>query len=282
MPEESRDKNLSPKKLQIISSKVLDALGGTRRVKKVGDQEVTLIEGAYLWGVDDPEKGKGILRHSGLVSRIAYYLAEDLKKRGVEGFENINSGYAALGGLFHDTRKLWAESREFLTLEQKVALGILADFKESSSGSDEVAADQLKELGFPPEVYEAIRGHDFPEEIINNPYWKVVSLADHMAGQTIMTVDKRLRDIRTRWIDERRTEGQPPRIEPERSELAAKNIETVAREIFGGLGTTDKEFIEKHKLNSKESQTRWERFLLLTAKKGRETRAKQLVKLFIG
>ncbi|MBI4999878.1 hypothetical protein HZB97_03875, partial [Candidatus Gottesmanbacteria bacterium] len=201
MPEESRDKNLSPKKLQIISSKVLDALGGTRRVKKVGDQEVTLIEGAYLWGVDDPEKGKGILRHSGLVSRIAYYLAEDLKKRGVEGFENINSGYAALGGLFHDTRKLWAESREFLTLEQKVALGILADFKESSSGSDEVAE---------------------------------------------------------------------------------KNIETVAREIFGGLGTTDKEFIEKHKLNSKESQTRWEKFLLLTAKKGRETRAKQLVKLFIG
>jgi hypothetical protein len=136
-------------------------------------------------------------------------------------------------------------------------------------------------LDFSPEVIEAIKEHDFPQEIVDNPYWKISVLADYMYGQKASTVEERLGDIKTRWIDQLVERGLPPRIEPERFAQAEKTILAIRDEIFGHLHKTENEFINEHKLNSAESQTRWERFLLKTQAAGREDRAKRLVELFI-
>lgn len=271
------------KQPHFISAKLLDALGGIRRREEIKGRQIPLVDkGAYLWGVENQELGKGILRHVLLCSRVACCLARELKSRGVSGHEEIDLEYVVHTALLHDIDKLYAEDREKLPPEIKEALGIPRDFREASAGVDEVASSWLRDLGFPSEVYEAIRTHNFPGEVIDNPYWKITLLADYMVGQKVMTVEERLNDVKTRWIDQRVEQGLKPRIEPERFELAAKNIRAVAEEIFGALGTSDREFIEKHKLNSDESQTRWERFLLETRAKSKEERAKRLVKALIG
>ena len=271
------------KEPHFIDSRVLKALGGHQKTKKVGDREISLVEGAYLWSVDDKEKGKGIFRHCLLVSRVAYYLGKELKEKKILGYEDVNLQYVTQGALLHDAGKLYAESREKLSPEIKAALGIPLDFKESVSGADETASGWLKELGFSPEVYEAaIKDHNFPQEVKDNPYWRIILVADYMAGQRVMSVEERLNDVKTRWIDQRITQGLEPRIDPEMFAIAANNIRRVAKEIFTALETTDKEFIEKHGLNSSESQTRWEKFLMKTRVEGREQRAKELVETFIG
>ena len=51
---------------------------------------------------------------------------------------------------------------------------------------------------------------------------------------------------------------------------------------LGALGMTDKEFIEKHNLNSDKSKTRWEEFLLKWQAAGKEEKAKEFVRALIG
>lgn len=272
------------KEPHFISKRLLKALGGKKKQVQLGAGEpVDLVgEGAYLWGIEDREKGRGILRHSLLVSRVAYYLGKEFKEKEIKGYENIDLQHIVHAGLLHDSDKLLAESREEMPREVKEYLGIPPDFQESSSDADEVVVSWLKDLGFPPEVYEAIKNHNFPQEVINNPYWKITLIADYMASQQVMPIEERLTNVKTRWIDQRLAEGKAPRVTPKRFELAAKNIRAVAKEIFGALGTSDREFIRKHKLNSDESQTRWEKFLLKTMETLKEDRAKRLVEVFLG
>jgi len=266
-----------------ISTKLLDALGGIRRTEEVKGKQIPLVDrGAYLWGVENRELGKGILRHVLLCSRVACCLARELKRKAISGYEDINLEYVVHAALLHDIDKLYGEGREKLPPEIKEALGLPPDFQEVSPEVDQVVSSWLQDLGFPPQVYEAIRGQNFPEKIIDNPYWRITLLADYMAGQKVMTVEERLKDVRARWIDQRVEQGLKPRIEPERFETAARNIRAVAEEIFEALGTSDRQFIEKYKLNSDESQTRWEKFLLKTREADKEKRAKGLVKALIG
>lgn len=260
-----------------VSLRLLEALGGKK------DLSTGLVsEGAFLWGAEDREIGRGILNHVQKVSRVAYFLGKELKKKSIPGFENLDLQLLVEGALLHDIVKLYGEGRERLSLKEKEALGITPDFKEISSEVDNVGISWLKKLGFPSQVYEAIRGHDFPEMVINDPYWKIILIADYMAGQKVMSTKDRLTDVRQRWITQPMERGDKPRIEPERFMIAERNINKVAVEIFAFLNTTDEEFIEKHQLNAEGSETRWEKFLRKTAAVGRESRAKQLVKLFIG
>lgn len=271
-----------PKEQHFIDLALLNALGGVKETLAVGDREVTLVAGgAYLWGVDDREKGKGILNHVLLTSRVAYHLGLLLKKKKVPGYEAIDPGTLVHGALLHDITKLYGEDREKLPDEIKIALGIETKFREISAIVDETGMSWLKALNYPPEAYEAIMGHDFPEAIIDNPYWKIILIADYMVGQEVMSVSERLNDVKTRWIDQRISQGLAPRIEPERFELAQRNIEEVSSEIFGFLDTTDTEFIKEHKLNSDESQARWEKFLLRSRQKRQEDRAKRLVNVLV-
>lgn len=271
------------KQSHFISAKLLDALGGIRRTEEVKGKQISLVDrGAYLWGVEDREKGKGVFRHALLVSRVAYHLGRELKERKIKGYEKINLETLIEGALLHDIDKLYSEDRENLPSEIKKALGIPPDFRESSKESDQIVSSWLSKFGFSPQIYEAIEDHNFPSEIRDNPYWKIILVSDFMVAQKVMVVKERLPDYRTRWIDQRIKQGLPPKVEPEIFEKAAKNIRAVAEEIFGALKTSDREFIEKHKLNSDESQTRWERFLLRTRAKGKEKRAKKLVKALIG
>ena len=271
------------KEPHFISSNLLKALGGTEKKIKFDDKETSLVnDGACLWGVEDKEKGEGILKHVLLTSRVAYRLAKDLKHQKVKGYEDIVLRHVVEGAILHDITKLYGESREELPLEIKKALGIPEDFQEVSSEVEEVGVSWLEKIGFSPEVCEAIKKQDFPEEVIDNPYWKIILVADYMTGQEVTTIDERLNDVETRWINQRQEKGLKPRIDPQRFALAVGNINAVAKEIFSALGTSDCEFIEKHGLNSSESQTRWEKFLMKTRVEGREQRAKELVETFIG
>jgi HD superfamily phosphohydrolase YqeK len=267
MAEESREP-------QVITGKLLDALGGVKR-------EGLVDQGAYLWGVEDKAKGEGVFNHVLKCSRVAYFLAKELKDRKIQGFEGINLEHVVDAAILHDLTKLYGEDRENLPPEVKSALGLSADFREISPAADETGASWLKNLGFPAEVLNAISEHDFPEQMKDNPYWKIVLIADYMTGQTIMPVSERLLDVKMRWIDSRLKEGLKPRIEPERFAVAYDIVNQVASELFSAIHMTDEGFIIKHSLNSNESQTRWEKFLTTTREKGKEDRARHLVKLVI-
>lgn len=278
MPEAKTEK----RQPHFISTKLLDALGGIRKTEKVNDKQIPLVDrGAYLWGVENQDLGKGILNHVLLCSRVACCLGRELKSREINGYKDINLEYVVHAALLHDSGKLYGEDREKLLPEIKEALGIPRGFRESSPEVDQVVSSWLQDFEFPPQVYEAINRLSFPEKIIDNPYWKITLLSDYMVGQEVMTVEERLKDVRTRWIDQRVENNLEPRIEPERFEMAARNIRVVAEEIFEALEMSDRQFIEKYKLNSDESQTRWEKFLKNRGA-DKEKRAKGLVKALIG
>jgi len=260
-----------------ISSKLLNTLGGEKETFLLGEEEVSLVhDGSYLWGIGDKEKGAGILNHVLLTRRTALALAKDLKERRAPGFENINLQYVADAATLHDLIKLYSEDRERLTPEQKSALGLPQNFKEISNSADEVGVEWLQSERLPPEIYRAVL-HDFPLHIVDDPYWKIVLIADYMSGQRIMSVVERLQDVRARWIDEKIEKGEIPRIEPDRFDTAKINIEAVAGELFGYLETTDSQFIESHNLNSPDSMDRGEIFIRKTAERGTEDKAKRAV-----
>lgn len=131
-----------------ISSRLLEALGGVKETTVAGE---LVSKGAYLWGVEDREKGGGILRHSLLTSRTAYNLAKDLKKAQVKEYEDINLQWVVEAAVLHDVTKLYGEDREKLPPNLKQALGLKENFREISTEVDNVGIAWLKELGFPSE-----------------------------------------------------------------------------------------------------------------------------------
>jgi len=179
----------------------------------------------------------------------------------------------------HDVTKLYGEDREKLTPEQKAELGLPENFREIMDEVDGVGVEWLRKLGFPVEVYRAIMGHDFPLSIVDDPYWKIVLVADYMSGQQIMTVDERLNDVKTRWIDQQIVKGEKPRIEPERFAIAQQNIKTVAAELFDAIGMDDTNFIDINHLNSPDFMDRGERFIRRTAETRNEDRVKRAIGL---
>jgi hypothetical protein len=252
-----------------IDSKLLDALGGNKKKIKIGQKETELVEnGAYLWGVEDTEKGKGIFNHVMLTSRVADTIAQELKNRKISGYENLNMEEVVHAAILHDVAKLHGQDREELSEDQKEILGLPRNFKEISEENDEAGKAWLKELGFGKNVYGTISGHDFPLKIENNPYWKIILLADYMCGQNVMTVGERLADVKKRWIEEKIEKGLQPRIDLKHFEIAEENIKAVAKEIFEALKINDSDFIENNKLNSPTSQKRWEKFLRRWRHKG--------------
>lgn len=267
------------KKPHFISSKLLKALGGIKETTPVGGSVVD--KGAYLWGVEDREKGAGIFRHVLLASRIAYVVAKELKEKGISEYQNIDLKLVVEAALLHDIAKLYGEDREKLPTEVKEAMGLGSGFREISDETNAAGASWLKDLGFSPEVYEVIAEHGFPTEMPKSPYAKIILLADFMTGQKIMPVEDRLNDVKTRWIDQKVAKGESPRIEPELFDRAREVIKKTAQEIFQFLEINDKEFIESHKLNNNESTQRWEKFLGQTRKEEKEGRASRLVDKYI-
>ena len=271
-----RDIERKDKKPHFISPRLLEALGGIREETAVGP---LIDRGEFVWGVEgveDRKKGEGLFRHVLLVSRVAYALAKELKEKRPGQYGDLDMRSVVEIALLHDVVKLYAQDREALSDEQKKAASVRKDLKEIDAETEEVGASWLKELGFPERVIEGTKDH-FPERVINDPYWKIGVVADSLVGQRVMPLEDRLRDVKTRWIDEKIAAGEPPRVDPAAFERARGTIEAVARELFAAIGTTDEAFIEKHKLNDPESATRWERFLTGTRERAREDRAKGLV-----
>jgi len=266
------------KEPHFISPRLLEALGGV--MDDAGGKPL-VDKGAYLWGVEDREKGKGLFNHVLLVSRVSNALAQELKKKAPEQYGSLNMRSVFEVALLHDVSKLYAQDRESLSANEKEGLGLRSDFKETDDETEQTGADWLKRLGFPEEVLEGVKDH-FPQDIKDDPYWKIGLVADYMTGQKVMTLAERLDDVKRRWIDERAAQGVPPRIDPAVFERSRANIEAVAREVFGALETTDEEFIASHKLNDPKSATRSERFLRRTYEQKREARAKGLVRARIG
>ena len=275
MPEHAEQKGKEP---HFISPQLLAALGGVRKETAAGLQ---LIEGGeFVWGVEgvgDREIGKGVFKHVLLVSRVAYTLAKELKEKGPRQYRDLDLGSVVEIALLHDVVKLYAQQREDLSDEQKAAAGIRRDLKETDPETEEVGASWLKDLGFPKLVTEGIKDH-FPQQVIDNPYWKIGLVADYLASQEVMSLEERLTDVKKRWIDDEKAEGKLPRIDPAVFEHACRTIREVAHELFTALDTTDKKFIEEHRLDDPESATRWEKFLMRTRERKREALAKKLVR----
>ncbi len=263
---------------QYITPRLLDALGG----KTVETPAGKLIEKyAYLWGLDDTENkdlGKGIFNHLLLASRVGYTIGKLLKEKGIPEFKDINLQYVVEATILHDINKLYGEQREKLPPEAKKALGLDPNYKELSDESDRRAAEWVQELGFAPEVREAIQTHKSPQEGIKNPYWTLVVLSDAMTSQRIMPPEERLADIKERWIDKPLRETGKPRMDEEGWKKEREYSDTVRDKIFPLLGITPEELIETYQLNNPESQTRWEKFLRKTRTDNTDVRAKHLVK----
>jgi hypothetical protein len=290
-------------KTLILPSRTLEFLGGYLISRQLDEGKVILVEGPFLWGVDPLELGKGVLNHSLLVGRGAWYMARALKTRSEElgdgrfTDESLDEMITAEAGVVHDPNKLAhgkaylpeiALGLEDLTTEGKKHLGFSPDFLEISPEADEIVAGWLRKADFPPEIIEAVAGHDFPEDEkeADTIYEKILIWADYSCGQSFTPARDRLNDVFERWIlkavtnqetlpaDKDPTElvcdhwqelqfvpDSPPRIEPERAAKAARIIEKTTAELFSYLGTTEQEFIETHQLNNDSSMMAWERVL---------------------
>ncbi|MEK7618701.1 MAG: HDIG domain-containing metalloprotein [Patescibacteria group bacterium] len=266
------------KEPHFISSRLLAALSGIKEQTEVGG---LVDRGAYLWDVEDREKGAGLFKHVMLASRVAYTLAEELKKKAPERYGSVDLKKVVEAAILHDISKLFAEDRESLSPEQKKVIGIRTDFKESDPDTEDVGVAWLQELGFSKEVLDGVKDH-FPEMIANDPYWKIVLVADFLADRKIVPLEERFASVQSRWIDQRHEQGKDPRIDPGHFERAKNNIRTVANELFQILNTTDIAFIETNKLNDPASAKRWERFLTKTRENKEETRARRHVAREIG
>ena len=274
-----------------ITPQLLDALGGRRvPVSEITDtplfdREVhpvtELIQGAYLWGTAEGDRihGAGVFRHVQRVSRSAYYLGKALIESGDPRWQGLNLEFLVQAALLHDNIKLPSEILEKLDVQSQLALGLPSGYREIHPYADELEITRLRSLGLPTEVYNAIKGHDFPQEIKADRIWQVVLVADYMTGQEAGLIDERLADIHNRWIAKPREAGLPPRIEEDRFEIARKNILQVANGIFRTIGMTNREFIERFRLNEPESETPWEKFLRTHAENGTEAPAKAQVRL---
>lgn len=269
---------LEGKKTQDLSDyevvvRLLEILSGTT-------DEDGLVDGPNLWNVNHTERSKAILNHSLLVFKVADSLGRELKNKKVKGFEDISLRDLDLLALTHDAGKQYGVTREFLPEEKKKTKGIPSDFKEESMVVDEKVVSWLSDLNISPLALEALKDHNFPSQVYENPYWKIILVADYMAGQEVSDVLTRVSDVGKRWVYDRIEKGNQPRITPERFEGAKEIILSVARDIFEALGVSDKEFIIQHNLSSDESQLKIERFLRKTTENKTEERAKHLLEVF--
>lgn len=266
----------------IITSSLLRALGGDFETVVIDGAEIDLpSNGANLWGVELTDAVDRVSNHVFIAGRIAYAVGNELKSNGIPGYENIDLGLLTQGAILHDVIKLPSRPREQLTPDQRTQIGLEPNYREISDQADDIAIQWLQKHGLAPEVYNAIRAHDFPQQIVDDPYWKILVIADSMAGQHVMTVDERLDDVKTRWIDEPKAkaaqEGKEPLlgIEENRFERARMIINEVANEIFGSLGTTDAQFIHDNSLTDDSKMPKWEKFLRNQRKKGKESFARR-------
>ena len=106
--------------------------------------------------------------------------------------------------------------------------------------------------------------------IANNPYWKIVLVADFSLTGRLCPLEERFRERAIRWIDQRHEQGKD-RIDPGHFERAKSNIRTVANELFQILNLTDIAFIETNKLSDPASAKRWGAFLTKTRENKEET-----------
>lgn len=255
-----------------ISSRLLEALGGIKEKTAAGE---LVNKGAYLWGVEDRDKGFGLFKHVLLVSRVAYALAKELKEKAPDEYGAVDLKKVVETAILHDISKMYAQDREFLPPEKKDLIGLRRDFKEADIETEEVGVGWLRDLGFSEEVQKGIVDH-FPEKPINDPYWKIVLASDFLAGQKVTTIKERLDDVHERWI----VKGN--RMPADVFARARATIESVGQELFTKLVTTDEAFIIAKDLNNPESATRWEKFLMGTYQKKREDAAKRHVARVIG
>lgn len=256
----------------VITPKFLVALGGGHELVELDGEQIELPINAQLWGVELTDAVDAISNHCFLVGRTAHHLGKALKEKGIPEYQEVDLGLLEQAAILHDIMKLPSRVLNKLSPEQKRQLDLTDDFSGISSDADEIGTRWLKGLGFPPQVYESIRAHDFPQEIINNPYWKIIVLSDAMAGPQVTTVEERVKDLEERWIKIPIANGLKPAVEEERFTVASINFHTIADEIFGALGTTNTEFIEENKLQDDSSMPKWERFLRRQRELRRELR----------
>ncbi len=242
----------------IITPALLRALGSEQEtIQFENGDSVDIPKFAQLWGVELTDGVEPISNHSFLAGRTAWNIGTELKKAGVAGYENLNVEFLTQGAIIHD----------ILKLPSRFIAKLPANQQDQLESPDDMTSRWLEELEFPKEVQDGIRAHDFPEAVIDNPYWKIIVLSDAMAGEHIMPVKERLIGVRARYPD----------VTKERFDAATHTFNTLADEIFGALGTNDEGFIAEHELTDDKSMPKWERFLRRQRALGREKRTTEVM-----
>lgn len=283
----------------ILTPHLMAILGGYLEKVIFRERELLLVkEGAYLWGVDFLDTGKGIFNHVCLVARKAYLLTMLLKNKSItrnDGkYENLCPGMSAILGLTHDLIKLhsgtnpkrdnctWIAGREDLTTDEKLALGLPAEYQESHPLAGEIASDWAKKY-FPQNTADELISIINKEGINKNIYQKIILFCDYSVGQCMQTTRQRCNDIVSRWIKPYITnweifngdnieillynanqlvwdKSNPPRIKPETRANTVNNALILAKEFTDYLDLSEEELNSNSEL--KENYAfEWEKIL---------------------
>lgn len=204
---------LKKEKIPFPSSKSLETMRGEVSEEKeivLGSGEkkfVRLVEkGGGLIGVPDKKEWAGVLNHSLLVRRVATYLAQELKAAG----EDVDLGVVGEAALLHDIGRRKEE--------------------EGAGPHPQEGAKILKKARFSDKISEIVEAPHFPgrKDELDNWEKKIVFYADLRAGQNIISLDDRLKDITERWIPDKKITQE----EMDRTKKIAQDIE---QEIFSKL-----------------------------------------------
>ncbi len=211
---------LKRERIPFPSSKGLETMKGEVSGEKeviLGSGEkkfVRLVEkGGGLIGVPDKKEWAEILNHSLIVTRVANYLARELKQAG----EDIDLKLVNESALLHDVGKRYEQQ---------------AKHKEDSDtvGSHaQEGARVLKDENFSEEIVDIVKAHYFPQRKEEMDTWekKIVFYADSRVGQSTVLLDERLEDIEKRWV--------PNKITQETMDKTKKIAQDIEQEIFSKL-----------------------------------------------
>jgi len=177
---------------------------------------------------------ENIVRHSQQVTKIAVFLAEKLKKKGIE----IDVGLVRAAGILHDiARPLNFKdfSKAYIPPTEE-DLKIWRELKNKYSGMGHTDAGYEIFKGKYPELALIIRRHNFMAVINDKPdTWeeKIINYSDkRVAHENIVTISERIIEGNKRWFKE-----HPDKKEDKEETRKIKEINLdFEKEIFSIIG----------------------------------------------
>jgi hypothetical protein len=238
-------------------SKSLSALKGTvsepittisHKPATTGEEvQVRLVEsGAGMVGLENREDNKewsGIFNHIVKTARVATFLAEELKKTGVQVDPSLVLNTILVS---HAGRRQWDESNWYPD--------VIENAGEKAKGGDQKLATQvLKKAGISEEIMDIVDAHGigtiYPIEKMDTWEKKLSLYADFRTSQTIMSLRERFEDMAKRAVPS-------GRVTQEQLDAIEKWAFATEQDIFSRLSIRPEDILE-----DMPPQPRWEHYI---------------------